>query len=1341
MASSPRSTAAVVVVQGDLSTLGKKLTAAEANARERRHLFSLSLASDPPKKRDVSPLATIAGQQKPSKDKKKKHSSGSSKDKKKEQDKRKEERKEKEREANRHSSKSREEPKKASPSIVRSLFSLLPGELDFTKKKVPGITDLTDVPMERALRHNYDAETVSWSRTPVLVKIDPYPFAAGGMRRAHYMQIWEAVPGTWSPVTAGEGDTCVAKFIHSGVAENAVQLRAMYFQDVEQQMIAKFYAAKYNKYGPPKKVDFVEASLMELLDREGGPDVRLCGVEKYIFGHYCKWNNNCGYVHENTRNTPQAFSHFTYEASKHTILVCDIQGVGDIYTDPVIHTSDTAGSELFSGNLGLVGIEQFLISHKCNPLCKTLGLPPIRPEDSGAGTRFENGAEVEITRRTLLVDKLGQVPAKFAASKAEIQPSESQTDADDLDLSSEAAVCGSPPAPIVKTASVPAGLVAVRDAESLSAQVLQAKHARDASLPVLASPSGSEVVRTPFGSFTMGLRIGRGAFAHVYRARWNETGVEVAVKKFASGIMAPATLESVMKEVKLQSGLSHPNIIRIYGHHFESASLFLFLEYAECGSLMKFRKQVGKLSEEVIALFVEDILCALSYLHSNGIAHRDLKATNVLLTRDGTAKLADFGVAAVISDTDKHFTLVGSPYWMAPEIITEVGHSISSDIWSLGCTIHELMKGDPPFFGINPMAAMFKISQGPPPIPSEASAVLRTFLEACFEKDPARRPSATQLQSHAWLDILLGDKRAKAKQLVLSVVCKDGSLPTPPSSPRQPPAFQDVVVAEPETPTPKKHSHSKSGGGSARKRSGSSGASLSPKTARKSVSPPRENSGTVDLLTALTSPDPDECDARTVHRKHQLSLCSRPLTSTPIAVSPRDRLSLSSPVGSPGELRSVSSPKQHSYTHMWLSDGTASSPTGAKPLQDPRVVSGLVSPKSSSLSMAFCLSSETRIRSHSMREIDAKKEAVPAEDTSAAREAELLAELQELKARLAQLELETAPMRGLKARIVQDLSLSVVEAAPTMRVWSAICVAGSVWVGGSDGIVSVYGAVSCEFGCMVRLHRGRVYSMVHLGERVWCSSEDGGVYVASASQPREYRRTHVHDDDHPVIRCLTPVRHGSRQRVWSCAPGLLDTQVVVLSDRARQKNSFVVRHPVHCAVQAAPRAVWMGCSGFVLVCDVSSGAATREIELPEAARGTKVAHMLCVGDLVWAAAGAQVVVFDQAGNAVALLAQAADVGSLCQLNNFTLVGDSSGRVGCYDSIRCSCVHTLECPLFADPGGQAAKSSVKALAAAEVGADVAVWVGSPFTNKLCVWRLPSAAKHVPMLRESLDMLPL
>jgi len=242
----------------------------------------------------------------------------------------------------------------AAPPVIRYRQS----HLTQLKKHPPPDWNSPKYPTEQATKITYDFNSKEWNREDTKVMIDVKPFDEGGLRLVFHLKDLK------NPETA-----FVAK-LSRDPRDNVV--RSIYFEDVRMQAVAAHFAMKFNKYDPPKKIEFLPAFIMELVQREGSP---VCGVERFISGHYRKYNNNRGWISEDERNTPSAFSHFTWEASDGGLLICDIQGVDDVYTDPQIHSK--GGGGFGKGNLGVEGIDKFLETHKCNAICRFLGLANI----------------------------------------------------------------------------------------------------------------------------------------------------------------------------------------------------------------------------------------------------------------------------------------------------------------------------------------------------------------------------------------------------------------------------------------------------------------------------------------------------------------------------------------------------------------------------------------------------------------------------------------------------------------------------------------------------------------------------------------------------------------------------------------------------------------------------------------------------------------------------------------------------------------------------------------------------------------------------------------------------
>ncbi|PLB38973.1 serine/threonine-protein kinase [Aspergillus candidus] len=275
--------------------------------------------------------------------------------------------------------------------------------------------------------------------------------------------------------------------------------------------------------------------------------------------------------------------------------------------------------------------------------------------------------------------------------------------------------------------------------------------------------------------YQLGDCLGRGAFGSVYRAlNWN-TGETVAVKQIKLVDLPKSELRVIMLEIDLLKNLDHPNIVKYQGFVKSVETLNIILEYCENGSLHSIAKNFGRFPENLVGLYMSQVLHGLLYLHEQGVIHRDIKGANILTTKEGLVKLADFGVASRTTGLSES-SVVGTPYWMAPEVIELSGATTASDIWSLGCTVIELLEGRPPYHNLQPMPALFRIvNDDHPPLPQGASPAVKDFLMQCFQKDPNLRVSARKLLKHPWIvnarrsDSVVPKKSTEYEEAVKSV--------------------------------------------------------------------------------------------------------------------------------------------------------------------------------------------------------------------------------------------------------------------------------------------------------------------------------------------------------------------------------------------------------------------------------------------------------------------------------------------------------------------------------------------------------------------------------------------
>ncbi|KAJ6632875.1 STE20-like serine/threonine-protein kinase, partial [Pseudolycoriella hygida] len=247
--------------------------------------------------------------------------------------------------------------------------------------------------------------------------------------------------------------------------------------------------------------------------------------------------------------------------------------------------------------------------------------------------------------------------------------------------------------------------------------------------------------------------LGDGAFGKVYKAQHRETHRYAAAKMCT--LEDEENLSDHMVEIDILSEIRHPNIVELYEAFSLDDKLWMLIEYCDGGALDSIMVELEKpLTEPQIAYVCKHMTEGLSFLHKNKIIHRDLKAGNVLLTMDGGVKLADFGVSAKNKHTlQKHDTFIGTPYWMAPELVLcetfrDNPYDYKVDIWSLGISLIEFAQMEPPNSEMSPMRVLLKIQKSEPPKldqPSKWSKEFNDFLAKSLIKDPQHRPTTEDL--------------------------------------------------------------------------------------------------------------------------------------------------------------------------------------------------------------------------------------------------------------------------------------------------------------------------------------------------------------------------------------------------------------------------------------------------------------------------------------------------------------------------------------------------------------------------------------------------------------------
>jgi mitogen-activated protein kinase kinase kinase len=280
------------------------------------------------------------------------------------------------------------------------------------------------------------------------------------------------------------------------------------------------------------------------------------------------------------------------------------------------------------------------------------------------------------------------------------------------------------------------------------------------SLP-LAGESKERNFTSRVPNWKKGALIGAGAYGKVYECLNLETGELHAVKQIELSGSPEQIYKEVYylkKEILTLKNLYHKNIVQYICTEInaECNGVNILMEYVSGGSLRHLLNKLGKFEEPMAVLYIEQVLRGLSYLHEQGIVHRDIKSANILVSQDGVIKLSDFGASKKIKsefvedENEICKSLKGSPYWMAPEVAARIGHSYAADIWSVGCVMIEMLTGASPWSTVSrSVKEILKliISGQTPPIPSEISKDCKSFISACLQENQKDRPTAQELLS------------------------------------------------------------------------------------------------------------------------------------------------------------------------------------------------------------------------------------------------------------------------------------------------------------------------------------------------------------------------------------------------------------------------------------------------------------------------------------------------------------------------------------------------------------------------------------------------------------------